>query len=354
MQSRPRRVTQNDVAALAGVTRASVSYVLTGRAEELKITPAVVRRVRDAARKLNYIPHFAARSLAAGRSFTLGFMVPELGAESGYFWGPIVVGAEDEALKAGYEVILLSGRGQPVQASEACLSQGRADGIVVLGGEASQMWHRLSIPPVVLNAADPPPRVPTVRLDARPGFAGAVSHLAALGHTRLLWIGVEPKAQAASADREESVTARAKELGLQLSKINLPGSALRSFSRVEDSIGFWTRVIEAAIPRRPTATAAVCWNDFVALGFYAWMRERGLHPGRDISVIGFDDHFASSAIPALSSVSYRSGMLGAAAVRLAVDIAVGKVTHEQARQTVVSVPAEYVPRASAASPPRPG
>lgn len=69
------RPTQQQVAETAGVTRATVSYVLAGRAEELKITDAVVRRVQDAARQLDYTPSHAAQSLASGKSVTLGLLL---------------------------------------------------------------------------------------------------------------------------------------------------------------------------------------------------------------------------------------------------------------------------------------
>lgn len=99
------KVTQQQVAEEAGVTRATVSYVLTGRAEELSITPEVVKRVERAAARLGYLPNLAARALVSGRSRTLGLML-----RGNPFWGLIAEGVESAALDAGYDVLLMRGQ----------------------------------------------------------------------------------------------------------------------------------------------------------------------------------------------------------------------------------------------------
>jgi LacI family transcriptional regulator len=79
-------VTQRQVASAAGVTRATVSYVLSGRAKELKITDAVTHRVRRAAKKLGYTPNHAARVLVSGRSMALGLLLGDAAGHVAPFW----------------------------------------------------------------------------------------------------------------------------------------------------------------------------------------------------------------------------------------------------------------------------
>ncbi|MBF1736783.1 MAG: LacI family DNA-binding transcriptional regulator, partial [Trueperella pyogenes] len=72
------RATRADVARAAGVAPSTVSLVLNGRGPEVKIAPATIQRVQDAARELNYIPNAAARSLRRGSSRLIALLMAEL------------------------------------------------------------------------------------------------------------------------------------------------------------------------------------------------------------------------------------------------------------------------------------
>lgn len=72
------RATRADVAQAAGVAPSTVSLVLNGRGPEVKIAPATIQRVQDAARDLNYIPNAAARSLRRGSSRLIALLMAEL------------------------------------------------------------------------------------------------------------------------------------------------------------------------------------------------------------------------------------------------------------------------------------
>ena len=72
------RATRADVARVAGVAPSTVSLVLNGRGRDVKIAPATIERVRQAARDLNYIPNAAARSLRRGKSHLIALLMAEL------------------------------------------------------------------------------------------------------------------------------------------------------------------------------------------------------------------------------------------------------------------------------------
>lgn len=144
---RNRRATQDDVAKIAGVTRATVSYVLTGRAEELKITPAVVQRVRAAAEKLRYLPNLAARSLAAGKPHQIGLVMPGPEFVHNRYWGPIVAGVERAALQANYDVLLLASHEVLIETAESYLLQNRVDIVLVLGKHDLGRLRKLPVSP---------------------------------------------------------------------------------------------------------------------------------------------------------------------------------------------------------------
>ncbi|WP_284500851.1 LacI family DNA-binding transcriptional regulator [Bowdeniella massiliensis] len=92
------RSSRADVAKLAGVAPSTVSLVLNGHAEQLKIAPDTVQRVQEAANSLGYVPHAAARSLRSQKSRLLGLFMPDL---TGDFFIPIVQQVVLQAIAAG-------------------------------------------------------------------------------------------------------------------------------------------------------------------------------------------------------------------------------------------------------------
>jgi len=342
--------TQQQVAELAGVTRATVSYVLGGRAEELRITDAVAERVRRAARQLGYSPHHAARVLVSGKTMTLGLLLGDAAGHVAPFWSVMAEGVEAEALEAGYDVLLLRAHGEPTETGLRSLRERRVDGLIALGqaaGAGADAWRDSPVPPVVIQAFGPP-GLPSVGLDSRPGIDAAVAHLLELGHRRLMWIGPERGV----GHRGTVLAACAKARGLAAEICDL-GEVSEPFSRPDDQIGFWYETLGKALPDVMPATAVFCWNDRAALGLYALFRQRGLRVPEDVSVIGFDDHEAALALPPLSTVSHEFRRMGAEASRLAMRLADGSVPRAEAAEATIRVPSRFVPRKSTGPAPSP-
>lgn len=76
--NKPKRVTINDIAAMAGVSKSTASLVLNGRGKELRVAEATRIRVLEVARITHYQPSIHARALNSSRSHTLGLVVPEM------------------------------------------------------------------------------------------------------------------------------------------------------------------------------------------------------------------------------------------------------------------------------------
>jgi LacI family transcriptional regulator len=335
------KVTQQQVAQVAGVTRATVSYVLAGRDEELKISAPVARRVRMAARRLGYLPNHAARALASGRSHTLGLL---LGTAP--FWGLIAEGVESAAFEAGYDVLLISTRRDPPACGVNYLRDGRVDALIALGwtGASSlRLLQEAPLPPVVMQFGEPVD-LPGVDLDPAPGLQEAVRHLAGLGHRRLLWI--EPAGTGTGSDRAGIVVEAAREAGLRLDQRPIPMAPWLNAKPIDVQVEAWREALTRALTDPPPATGVLCWNDAMALGLYAWLCEKGLHVPADVSVAGFDDWLAAAALPPLSTVSFEFRQLGAEAALLAMRLAEGTLSAEEAKKTVVYVPSRFIPRHS--------
>nr|WP_244824921.1 LacI family DNA-binding transcriptional regulator [Carboxylicivirga mesophila] len=93
------------IAEQAGVSKTTVSFVLNGRGEEKHISAETQKRILETARRLNYQPNHLARSLSTGRSYTIGFVVPDI---SNPFFGKIARLVETYAEELGYSVMVAS------------------------------------------------------------------------------------------------------------------------------------------------------------------------------------------------------------------------------------------------------
>jgi len=346
------RVTQQQVAKKAGVTRATVSYVLTGRARSLKITEAVIQRVEAAARELGYAPNYAARSLVSGKSKTLGLALGAGGYVS-LMWSLIAEGVETEALKAGYDVLIISDRRDTESgpAGLEYLRRRRIDALISLGriyDADAQLWKQAPTLPVVLEADKPPQGLPSVRLDPATGYRAAIEHLARNGHRRLLWIGPSAdKVQQVVPNRAEVARKIARELGLSLEALYLPDvERIGLGSPVERAITVVPELLQAAIPDALPATAVLCWNDQLALGLYRFLSARGLRIPDDVSVVGFDNHEAVYGQPPISSITQEFRETGRAAAQLALQMADGSLSMAEARKTIIHVPSRFIARPS--------
>ena len=204
MAQRPKRATSADVAARAGVSRTTVSFVLNGRADA-GIPGDTWRRVEDAARELGYHPHGAARALAGGASHTIGLVlrqspdqvsVDALLAET--LWG---IGSE--AHLGGYRVLV-----EPLSPGDGhysdLVSSQRVDGLIVSGPRTDDAELVALVEqgfPIIVQGSLPSVAVPSVDVDNRAGARTAVDHLLELGHRRIACITNAPLAYTAAADR---------------------------------------------------------------------------------------------------------------------------------------------------------
>lgn len=336
-------VTQQQIAQASGVTRATVSYVLAGRAAELKISREVVDRVETAARELGYAPSHAGQALVTGRSRTIGLIL----GSGDDFWGRIAEGVEAEAFARGYDLLLIHGGDDAQSRARRLLGQRRVDGLIVLGTFSQQVsatWSQLQAPPVVIHARGGR-GLPGVELDGSAGMSEAVDHLWTLGHRQIMFVQPAHLQFNVGSDRLIAVQQRGREHGITVVPCSVDAKITREHS-LDQRIAAWSEAIRHAVPGPRIPSAVICWNDLIALGLYAVLQERGLRVGRDVSVVGFDDHHAAAALPAMTTVSYQSRELGQAAARIAVDIASGALPPNEAIQTIIRLPARLIIRQS--------
>ncbi|WP_077489061.1 LacI family DNA-binding transcriptional regulator [Sinomonas mesophila] len=291
------RVTIAHVAAEAGVSRATVSRVMNGLAS---VDPAIGERVRAAAAKLNYSPNTVARSLAIGRTQTVAIVVPDL---ANPMFQETLRGLSRAAARDGYRVLVADSVENP--AEEVILAREarrRCDALVLVAPrmDAEQLEALLPelAPAVLVNRASAVPGIPVLSVDYASGIRSIVDHLQDLGHRRIAYVAGPAASHGDKARREGLSRPLHPVEGAEV--IEIPCGAM-----FEDGHAAAQAVLASG------ATAAVCFNDLVAMGLLGALHEEGVDvPGR-LSVTGFDDiPFARYTSPALTTASVPQTHLG--------------------------------------------
>jgi LacI family transcriptional regulator len=310
----PRRsVTLHDVARAAGVSVATASFVASGR-QDVRVSQATRERVQRVIDDLGYRPNILAQTLKEGRSRFIGLVADAIATTP--FAGQIIHGAQDEAWKHGYVLLIANTEGNVDAEREAIamLLEHRVHGVLY-----STWFHRAADLPAELREADvvmvncfsPAGECRGVVPDERQGGRSATEALLASGHTRVAFINATTPAPAQ--------TGRLQGYQDALAAAGIPFDPDLLLYAFPDQEGGYQAAAEVLAT---DATAVFCYNDRMAMGLYDRLRERGLSIPDDMSVVGFDNQevIAAHLRPPLSTVGLPHYELGAAGVRVLLNL----------------------------------
>ncbi len=325
------------VAALAGVSIASVSRVLQGSAN---VSDATRTKVLDAVTQLNYMPLGAARSLAVRHHEAHGLVLPEL---TGPYYADLLLGFESRAAELGQSVVLLLAAGKRDLGRAVRQLATRVDGVAMLGSatisdDVVRSLHGTK--PLVMISGDPRHGVEAISAENHDSAMALTTHLL-VGHARqhLLFVG-DPDAAPDVRDRYRGFVDAHR--------------ALRRRARQPVAIAFreeeGAAVADRLLGGRLKADAVVCANDELALSVIARLQEGGLRVPDDIAVVGWDDVMTARYIkPGLTTVRQPVHELGA----LAAERLHQRVSGAPPLETPHLLPTEVVLRASCGCPAQP-
>ncbi|MEU0001227.1 LacI family DNA-binding transcriptional regulator [Streptomyces microflavus] len=324
------RVTMADVARAAGVSSATVSYVLSGKRPVAEET----RRVVEAAiADLGFTVNTMARSLRTGRSSVVALVVPDL---SNPFYAQLAASLQKELRPLGLHVMVCDT--QAVRDEERAFLreavQQRFAGVVITPFRlVAKDFETLSAAgiPVVVSADLPFGEADLVTPDARAAMRQALTEVTDAGRRRIAMIA-GPRDATGGDPRLELLRALAVQLGTAL-----PGRLVvrGEHTREAGAAGF-----ERLMRMKYRPDAVFCANDVVAIGAMDKAEELGIGIPGDVALIGHDDAaFASLVRPRLTTVRYPAPDVGRAAARLLIERLDGRV----ARKTI-AVKAHFVPR----------
>lgn len=335
-----------DVAALAGVSSATASRVLSGSSHP--VAEGTRQKVLDATKALDFEPNMLARGLARNRTQTVAVLVHDIMDE---YFSEIARGVEDEAYGHGY-VALICNTDRDADKERYYLRKLRAmqvDAILFAAGGLSDMTHRRDVARqltqieaaggVIVRLAPHPGGKPDVGYSNRRGYALAIDHLVGLGHRNIGFLAGSP-AITTSARRLAAMRLALAGHGIELGRAMIFDG---DFSRAGGEKAA-ARFVEVDC----AATAVVCANDQAAIGFVRGLRTLNVVVPDDVSVVGFDDIAPSAYVePPLTTVHVPLYELGVQGMRLAFDLLAGEV-----RPKPYEFPLELVVRSTTAPPPR--
>jgi LacI family transcriptional regulator, galactose operon repressor len=312
--------TQADVARLAGVSRATVSYVVNGLAEaEIPITDETRQRVLKAVQQLGYHPDARAQSLRSGITNTIGLLIPDM--QNPHYW-EIANGVEQQLQTENFDLLLATTSLDPEREIHFvdALSRRRIDGLILLLTYPDRVKDRIetlanSRMPLVLvgsRLSDTDPNLAVAIDCAEPNYYdGALQtmrHMIGLGHRRIGFVyGVaDPQL---GTDRLNAYQDALASAGLEFDQNLIEPCGTTLEAGYEATL----RLLE----RSPRPTAILVINDLLAIGALRAASVRAIRVPDDLSIASFDDiEMAAYASPPLTTMRVNAEEIGRTAARL--------------------------------------
>lgn len=276
--------TIKDVAREAGVSIATVSYVLNNKLD--MVSESTYQLVMETAKRIGYVPNVTARNLKSSQSRLIGYAwhaVPngEVNSVLDLFTYYLAQAAEE----AGYHILTFTyPLDEPLPVYNDLIRTGRVDGFVLasttLNDPRIEFLLEQGFPFVSFGRSNPDWDFPWVDTDGQKGIYDAVTHLIGLGHRDIAMI----------AWPQDSVSGSFRTNGY-LQALHDAGIAIRSdyIFRGENHERTGYEALEFWCSRGTPPTAVVSISDLPAIGVLRHAEDWGLIPGKTLSVIGFDD-----------------------------------------------------------------
>jgi len=314
----PRRnaggVTQEEVGRIAGVSGKTVARVI---ARDPHVSDATRERVERAIRETGFRPNFAARSLAAARSYLLAIFMPD---HSSLYHADLFRSAASACATTGYHLLLeqydAARDDSALERYRSSLCRIRCDGIILpppLSNDHALIdcLKRDDMPHVLVAPAGDFGGSPAVRADERAGVVALFDHLWSLGH-RTFGLCAAPPGRPYLQDRNEIFRQCLAAKGVDASE-----TSLAPYTWMGSGTLSGRAAARFLLKRHPRPDAIFAFNDEYAQGIMIGAQEMGLLVPDALSVAGFDDGAAAQfAWPPLTTIRQPLDLMADAAVRL--------------------------------------
>ncbi|MGC4943949.1 LacI family DNA-binding transcriptional regulator [Kribbella sp. DT2] len=325
--------TISDVAALAGVSTATVSRALNGKAT---VDPDLAARVRKAAGELGYQPNGPARNLRRQEAAVVALIISDV---ENPFFTAIARGVEDVAHEVGYSVVLCNSDEDASKESRYIdiAIQERVAGVILSPTGTTSSVDKLAARGTAFVAVDRPlPQQDSdvVLVDTRLAARQATEHLIAQGYQRIGCItgpsGVRTADDRLAGYRDALKAAKRR-------------SSTKLVRRTEYKAAGAHKAAQDVLSQEEPPDALLVANSAMAVGVLQALQEKGVRPGRDVGMVAFDDApWAALVDPPLSVVAQPAYEIGTVAARLLL----ARITDSTRPPTTTTLGARLIERGS--------
>jgi LacI family transcriptional regulator len=331
-----------DIAEDLGLAVITVSKAIRNHPDISSLTKA---RVQERIRELNYQPNWAARSLATGKSFSIGVVVPDLVHP---FFAEVVKGISEQIRSHGYSVIITSTEEDPAveQREVAFLLARGVDAMIVASAHPTpdlvETIDRENVPFALIDRRVNGAKCNFVGVDDRRVGFMATEHLIHSGRKRIA--NIRGPEISTGIGRVEGYVSALKQYQIQV----LPHYIISrdSSDTRADASGY--EAARRLLQLRPRPDGIVCYNDPTAVGAIKAIFEAGLRVPHDIAVIGAgNDRYASELRVPLSTIDQQHNVIGRRSAALVLGAIRSQVRLRP--RTILLEPALIVRKSSASS-----
>jgi DNA-binding LacI/PurR family transcriptional regulator len=316
-----KRVTSQDVADIAGVSRTTVSLVLNDVAGT-HISPETRQKVRKAAEQLGYVPDATAQALATRRAKAIGLVMtrsPHHIASDAFL--PQILGGLLDVVKQ-HKLRLLIESVEAEHQDQVYLELARAkhiDGMILLTPRINDAGFKkleeVDVPAVLMGNLEDS-KLYSIDVDNRLAARQATQYLLDLGHTHIACISNARPSYSAAPDRVLGYKDALLAAGIT------PDEDLIQYADFDPQSGF--DCMQHLLSTGKSFTAVFVASDNVAMGVKSALREAGLRIPEDVSIVGFDDiPWAQYSDPPLTTVRLPAQQLASEACLMLLDLMQG-------------------------------
>ncbi|MDN5343275.1 MAG: LacI family transcriptional regulator [Oceanotoga sp.] len=326
-------ITIKDIANKAGVSKATVSYVINNK-------PGVSEKIRNKILKImkemNYIPNAIARGLAGKKTHYIGLIIPDI---SDMFYADIIKGVENKTNSNNYLLNLVTTHAEKAKEKQVIdlFTGGIVDGVIIMAYHINEEYIKIlkerNVPFVFIDYPFTTNSVYTVTVDNFDGGYKATEYLIKAGCKKIAFL----KGSSVAWDSENRFKGYLKALNDYSIKIDDSIIKDANFRREEG----YTKTLEILSNKDIDGVFAA--NDQMALGAMKAIKEKNLNIPEDISVIGFDNIESSKfSEPTLSTVEQPLCKMGEKSVELLLEL----IDEKKPKSKKISLKTELIKRKS--------
>lgn len=287
----------NDIAKELNISLTTVSFILNGKAKEMRISDKLADRVLDFVKEHNYNPNSMAQGLRTGKSKIIGLMVEDI---ADVFFSGVARHIEEHAYKNGYKIIYCSTENSPAKTADLIqmFKSRNVDGYIITPpkGIESEVKTLLNekLPVVLFDRYLPDVRADYVVLNNQKGVKLAVDHLIEQGYQNIGFITLD-STQTQMAGRLAGYTESIKEAGLKehILKVNFTTNTETIIDLISNFLQYSQKI-----------DALMFATNYLTLQGFDALNRQNLKIAEDIGVASFDDHaFFKVFNPPITAVS---------------------------------------------------